>query len=329
MTTQLNTSTSPLLQELRGGKTLLVASTGGHLAQLHRIAEQCDLAEGSTWVTFDSPQSASLLDGERREFVDYVAPRDYRGVLRSWRFFNDLLRRENFDSVVSTGAGVALASHLCAASRGYHPIYIESVSRFDGPSLTGRLLSRVPQVRTYCQHAAWKSARWRHEFSVLDLYSSVLTPPAAVRRVFVTLGTIRPYRFDALVNAVKKALPSNVAVTWQLGETDRRDLPGSVHQMMSADQFTRAASEADVVITHAGVGTPSSSSCRMVPTLAVPRDARRGEHVDDHQFQVARELSGRQLITSAQVDDLDEGLIRTAAGRRPSLDDEPAVGPLV
>lgn len=56
------------------GRQLLVASTGGHLAQIVKWAPRIGAAEDSLWVTFESPQSESLLDGRRVLKVPYVAP---------------------------------------------------------------------------------------------------------------------------------------------------------------------------------------------------------------------------------------------------------------
>ncbi|MCW2960214.1 MAG: glycosyltransferase 28 domain protein, partial [Thermoleophilia bacterium] len=39
---------------------LFVASTGGHLAELHALAPRLGATEHDTWVTFDTPQSRAL-----------------------------------------------------------------------------------------------------------------------------------------------------------------------------------------------------------------------------------------------------------------------------
>jgi hypothetical protein len=88
-------------------KVLWIVSSGGHLAQAHRIEGLIGRNSGSVWVTFDSPQSQSLLESRRVEFVDYVAPRDVRGALRVASRVRKLARRESFDLVVSTGAAIA------------------------------------------------------------------------------------------------------------------------------------------------------------------------------------------------------------------------------
>ena len=64
--------------------TLLVASTGGHLKQLHRLHRRLDGIEGPfRWATFDTPQSRSLLAGEDVDFVHFVGGRDPGNVLRN------------------------------------------------------------------------------------------------------------------------------------------------------------------------------------------------------------------------------------------------------
>src|SRR4051812_32040219 len=88
-------------------KLLLVASTGGHLWQLSRLAPRLGASTESLWMTFDSPQSRSLLEGRRTAYLPYVAPRDWRGTLRAWHRIRAVVVAEHFDAVVSTGAAIA------------------------------------------------------------------------------------------------------------------------------------------------------------------------------------------------------------------------------
>ncbi|RYG86062.1 MAG: hypothetical protein EON59_10845, partial [Alphaproteobacteria bacterium] len=64
-------------------RTLLVAATGGHLMQLTRLVRRIELAGRPLWVTFDAPQSRSLLEGQEVHYVRFTAPRDYLNVLRN------------------------------------------------------------------------------------------------------------------------------------------------------------------------------------------------------------------------------------------------------
>ncbi|MBF4572944.1 glycosyltransferase [Herbiconiux sp. VKM Ac-1786] len=309
---------SLILESLKGQKLLLVASTGGHLSQLHRLSQRIEPASDSLWVTFEKPQSTSLLSDERHRFIPYISPRDYAGVAKGMRTFRSIMAEERFDAVVSTGAAIALASHLPAQRRGLRTVYIESVSRFDGPSLTGRILQRFPRIERYAQHPGYDSRRWKQEFSVLDTYArdDSWAPSNFPRKVFVTLGTIHPYRFDRLVDRLVAVAPASTEFVWQLGSTPRDDLPGEVHTEMSSAEFVREANESDLVVTHAGVGTIMGLLDLRRPTLVVPRRKSHKEHVDDHQLQITREVASRGLAVSAEVDEIDSDTLTRAAAIR-------------
>ncbi len=291
----------------RGQKVLLAASGGGHLLQSLILADDLRLRDDSVWATFDTAQSRSLLRGRRVAFVPDIPSRAFGAAARALPDFSRRLGLEPYDAVLSTGAAIAAPALVAAALRGVPAYYVESVSRFDGPSLTGRVLQHVPRVRCYTQHRAWAGPRWSYDRSVVDrlrVRASVLpaqrTPDEqghdGARRVFVTLGTIHPYRFDALVDNLLAVLPADADVSWQLGCTKRSDLPGRSSDVLSAEDFDRLASEADLVITHGGAGSALRLLQLGVAPLVVPRRRARGEHVDDHQVQIARELERSGLL---------------------------------
>jgi len=297
-------------------KLLLVASTGGHLAQLVRLAPGLGASRDSLWITFDSMQSRSLLAGQRRIHVPYVRPRDYIGMMRAAGIVRRVLKHESFDGAVSTGAGLAVSALPQAAISGVPSLYIESVSRVEGPSLSGRMLaaSRLVSLRT--QHPAWATDRWTTHPSVLSTYHPLIRHQPDHPSLFVTLGTIEGYRFDSLVDAVLASGLADERTVWQLGYTNNRtDLPGQVYQMMPSAQFVDAALSADVVITHAGVGTFMGLLEMGIFPVIVTRRKHRGEHVDDHQTQIA-ELAGFLGVARAvDAPDLTADDIRFAAGR--------------
>ncbi|MCW2494322.1 glycosyltransferase [Jatrophihabitans sp.] len=302
---------------LSGLKLLVVASTGGHVAQAVKIADLVGASAETLFVTFRSPQSEILTEGRRVAYVPYVHPRDYKGVLRAAPVVREILATERFDAVLSTGAGIALSvfpwATLRRASQRTRMIYIESFSRFEGPSVTGRIARRWPRVETYTQHPEWASSAWSYQGDAAPARATgtangtaaaVSTTAGEVPRIFVTLGTIRPYRFDALLDRIRDTLPDEAEITWQLGCTDRTDLPGTVHTLMSANDFLAAAQAADIVISHGGVGTAMALVEMGKRTVLVPRRAQRNEHVDDHQVQVCRDFEARGLVTYREVDQL-------------------------
>jgi UDP-N-acetylglucosamine--N-acetylmuramyl-(pentapeptide) pyrophosphoryl-undecaprenol N-acetylglucosamine transferase len=296
--------------------TLLVCSVGGHLAELHSLAGRMQLDEDRLWVTFDTAQSRSVLADEDVLFVSYTGPRDVRSVARhtatARRLFN---ARWEFDTVISTGSGIALSFLPLGRLRGARCHYIESFTRPEGPSATGRLLSAVPGIRLYSQHERWAHGRWRYAGSILDAFSPlapcVQTPE--IRRVVVTLGTMEDYAFRRLVEQSLAMLPATAEVTWQVGCTDISDLAIDAHRALSASTLADRIAAADVVIAHAGCGSSLGAMQVGKMPLLVPRRARRGENVDDHQVALAAELQRRGLAVVCEVDALCTEAIEAAA----------------
>ena len=301
------------------GRLVLAASTGGHLAQLARMAPSLGADEDSLWITFESPQSRSLLADRDVLYVPYVSPRDVRGVFGARKLIDEHLSAfaSRYDGVVSTGAAVALSAFTARSTRKLPHLYVESVSRTRGPSLTGRIVAAAHLASLRTQHKGWETSRWHYAGSVLDEYDTSLThgDPPARPRIFVTLGTIRPYRFDALVDAVLATGLAGDDTVWQLGATERHDLPGHMVSQISAKEFEYHARSADVVITHAGVGTIMQLLDWGKAPLVVPRRRSSGEHVDDHQSLIADLLRERRIGVVRTVDELDASAILDSSRR--------------
>ena len=307
---------------LTGERAVLVASTGGHLAELFRLRQQIDIASDPLWITFDHPQSRSLLASEKVLFVPYVAPRDVLATYRARKIIQERLSAEKYDVMLSTGAAVAAAALPLAAAARKRSIYVESASRLTGPSVTGRILSMLRGIDLYTQVDAWAGGRWSFGGSVFDDFEAVqiASPPAL--RIFVMLGTIKPYRFDALVDALIRAAPASSEFQWQLGSTGRTDLPGESTDLMSDAEMKAALRWSNLVVSHAGVGSALMALEGGRFPILVPRRKIRAEHVDDHQTEIAQQLAGRGLALYAEVDDIvPSNLIKAA-----SVSTQPATG---
>jgi UDP-N-acetylglucosamine--N-acetylmuramyl-(pentapeptide) pyrophosphoryl-undecaprenol N-acetylglucosamine transferase len=308
--------------------TLLVASTGGHLKQLHRLHRRLVGIDGPfRWSTFDTPQSRSLLEGEDVDFVHFVGGRDPGSVLRNVPLVNRILREHDVDTIVSTGSAMALPFFALGRARGLDCHYIESAARSDGPSKTARMISHIPGVRLYTQYPAWEDRRWHYRGAVFDSFVPADEPvqlPSRLRRVVVSLGTFKDYGFERLVRRLLEILPPDADVLWQTGDTDVREFGIIGHHAIPERQLTQAIADADVLVAHAGVGTALASlEVGKCPVL-VPRRLAHGEHVDDHQIQIARELGGRGLALSVEADELTlEHLLTAAATGVSTLAEDP------
>jgi beta-1,4-N-acetylglucosaminyltransferase len=121
---------------------LLVASSGGHLFQLLQLRDGWP-REQRHWVTFDTPDARSLLAGEEITFAAHPTNRNLPNLLRNLVLAARLLWRVRPRAVVTTGAGVAVPFCWVGRLAGARIVYIESLARVDGPSLTGRLVRPV------------------------------------------------------------------------------------------------------------------------------------------------------------------------------------------
>lgn len=310
--------TSPDAQQRRPA---FVATTGGHLVQLYLMSPVLEPVRhrDALWITHRTPQSESMLGGHRVVFVDPVEARDWRTVLRRTPTVLRALRAHRVDAVYSTGAALALSTLPGARLVGARPRYIESLARSSGPSLAGRVLERLPWVPVYTQYPQNATGRWRYEHSLLDSFTvdrAVDPAGADPRRIFVTLGTTKPWQFRRLVDRVLEIVPPGSDVVFQTGVTEVGDLDIDARAMMSDADFRKEIEQADVVVSHAGCGTfMRCLEAGKVPLL-IPRRAVHGEHVDDHQEQIASVGQERGLALMREVDELSLDDLRTAAALR-------------
>jgi UDP-N-acetylglucosamine--N-acetylmuramyl-(pentapeptide) pyrophosphoryl-undecaprenol N-acetylglucosamine transferase len=298
-------------------KTLFVASAGGHLAELSRLEPRLrGIPTDATWVTFDTPQSRSLLEGRDIVFVRHTYPRDVSSVIRNIATAQRLLGRgTEFSAVVSNGSGIALSFIPVARAHGIACHYIESGSRVDGHSVTGRLLAGVPGVKLYTQYPAHDGVRWRYRGSILDAFSPAPARDRDVRRIVVTLGTT-PYGFRRLVEQVLRIVPEGVEVSWQIGPTDVTGLPVEERRLVPVPELEADIRDADAVIAHAGFATAVTALDLGHCPVLVPRRWDLHENVDDHQAEIARELAQRDLAVDRPVEALTWNDVVTAASKR-------------
>lgn len=312
--------TAKVLPDLREDvprRLVLAASTGGHLAQLVRLAPTLGATEDSLWITFGTAQSESLLAGRSNVLhVPYIQPRDARAIVQAFRLILPRVRAGEYEAAVSTGAALALAAIPAARLAGVPALYIESVSRTHGPSVSGRVVAALRLAETRTQHPSWAGGRWGVHPSVLSNYRNVPRPARSHgrHRLFITLGTLRGYAFDSLVERILDRGLADEHTVWQLGETEPKvELPGQVHREVSSVDFRRYATEADVVITHAGVGTVLGLMEWGIAPIAVVRRQARGEHVDDHQEQLAELMTRTGIGFPVEVDELGPEVVEAAA----------------
>lgn len=299
--------------------TLLVATHGGHLAQLMELAPRFrGVEERRLWVTNESPQARSLLADEDVRFVPYIAERDWLGVIRSIPAARRLLHERDVKAVVSTGSALALSYLGAAAARRIPAHYIESATRVNTVSITGRALSRVPGVHTYGQSPHLDQAIWPYCGSVFDVFRSEegAADRRPVRKVLVSLGTSDRFPFRRLIERLVAIMPSGTDVTWQVGSTVVDDLGISADPFLDGARMEQELRSADAVVTHAGTGSALAALRAGRCAVLVPRRPDLGEFPDDHQMLLGRDLDEKLLAICRDADELCWDDVVTASSRR-------------
>jgi hypothetical protein len=128
---------------------LLVCSSGGHLQQMLALQPTWE-RYSHVWVTFDKSDVQSLLSNERVVFAHSPTNRSLKNLARNLVLAWRTLRTVRPRVVLSTGAGVAVPFAWLGRLFGARIVYVESFTRVEGLSLSGRLVRPVAH-RLYVQ----------------------------------------------------------------------------------------------------------------------------------------------------------------------------------
>jgi len=132
--------------------------------------------------------------------------------------------------------------------------------------------------------------------------------------IFVTVGTHHD-PFDRLLDALGQLEGSQLVVQYGPGSPP----PGvaRAEAYLPFEQMVECFREAESVITHAGVGSILCARREGHTPLVVPRRHDLGEHVDEHQAELTRQLAARGSVV--EVTDLSHlaELVAAAPPRQP------------
>ena len=124
--------------------------------------------------------------------------------------------------------------------------------------------------------------------------------------IFLTVGTQFP--FDRLVKAVDHAVSQNLLheeIFAQIGQSDYTPENFETVPSLNKDEFDVRLREASAVISHAGMGSIAMSMEHDKPLLVMPRRAKYGEVVNDHQCAIAARYEKRgYLLVASEPEDL-------------------------
>lgn len=123
--------------------------------------------------------------------------------------------------------------------------------------------------------------------------------------IFITLGS-QKFQFDRLLKAVDDLVERGIIteeVFAQSGYSTYVPKHYPIKPFLNRDEFTQWQEKADIVITHGGTGAIIGAVKKGKKVIAVPRLAKYGEHVDDHQLQIIEQFRSQNLICALEDGD--------------------------
>lgn len=116
--------------------------------------------------------------------------------------------------------------------------------------------------------------------------------------IFVTLGS-QKFQFNRLLKALDEFVEQGRItdeVFAQRGYSDYVPKNFITKEFVEHDEFERIMQKSDLVISHGGTGAIIGAVKNGKKVIAIPRLAKYGEHVDDHQVQLLAQFEEMNII---------------------------------
>lgn len=116
--------------------------------------------------------------------------------------------------------------------------------------------------------------------------------------IYVAVGT-QKFQFNRLLSMIDELIDKGEIkeeVFAQIGNSDYKPRNYEFETFLSKDEFEGYIEKCDLLITHGGVATIIAGLRRNKPVIVVPRLGKYGEHVDDHQLQIAESFCEQNFV---------------------------------
>lgn len=129
--------------------------------------------------------------------------------------------------------------------------------------------------------------------------------------IFITLGS-QKFQFNRLLKEIDRLVGEgkiSEEVFAQIGYSDYKPKNYRYNEFLDREKFIEIINKCDKVITHGGTGAIITAVKSGKKVIAIPRLAKYGEHVDDHQLQITKQFSEMNLIIGIkEISDIEESL---------------------
>ena len=281
-------------------KVLVIASAGGHLTQALCACHHVDdivLVTTHRLVNDDKIQKIyKMWSTQKNVFIHFV------------NIFYALyvLVKERPRAVFSTGGPIVLPFALVCKFLPIRFVYLDTLSRVVELSNTGKMIHKYKLYDEFMSQ--WEAVANQYSvgyagktFDLKGHVNKVITPLSSPDKplVLVITGT-NSYPFPRLIAEMAKLdIYQDPNVRWfiQTGgfEVDVKPANGEIVDMVTKDKMDALVQESSLVISHCGVGSINHMLIYQKKVIFVPRLERFGEFSDDHQLQIAKELSNPNM----------------------------------
>ena len=129
--------------------------------------------------------------------------------------------------------------------------------------------------------------------------------------IFLILGT-QKFQFNRLLIEMDRLVKNCIVkdkVFAQIGYSSYLPKNYEYCDFLEQFEFEKKIKESDFVITHAGVGSILSALDMNKKVIMIPRKREYGEHIDDHQCEIANKYSElNYCILCNDVNDLEKAI---------------------
>ncbi|MDG6887592.1 hypothetical protein Cp4433_02209 [Clostridium perfringens] len=129
--------------------------------------------------------------------------------------------------------------------------------------------------------------------------------------IFVTLGS-QKFQFNRLLKEIDILIDRDIIkeeVFAQIGYSNYIPKNYKYKSFLNRDEFSNIMNRCDKVITHGGTGAIIGAVKKNKKVIAIPRNMKFNEHVDNHQYEIVNEFANMNFILGVnKIEDLNEAI---------------------
>lgn len=275
-------------------KIICVASLGGHWIQLLRISKALEEKYDVTYISMHE-KCATMVDNRPVYVIRNFTRKTVWNIIPNLFTLIYVIVKVWPSAIVTTGSAPGLLTLLVGKLFCRKGIFIESIANAEKHSATGGWAGKlVKNVYTQWPHLADKKYKYAGsifgECEQNPKTESYIKSGKTNNSIFCTVGTQMPFdRFVKAIDEVAPHLDDKIIVQSFRDKYEPKNI--TMVDFLAPDEFNRLFGEARLIVAHCGMGTILNALTANKPIIVLPRLAKYGEHLNDHQLATAHKIA--------------------------------------